>query len=351
MSEIPNELLWVEPILGSTLTNVTRLAGGGNNRLFKLTTAQGRSYVLKLYFSNPADPRDRLGAEWGALSFLWNLGMRVIPEPVHADRSRNAMLFGFIEGKKKSGDEISKEDIAQVIEFIRALKGASQSPGVKNLPDASEASYSLEDLQDNVQRRFERVVKLRPDENPAGPQLELFVNERLIPYFYEQTRRATERLASQGITPSSALGLAERVLSPSDLGFHNAILNPQGTWIFHDFEYFGWDDPSKLIADFMLHPGMGLNSRLRRLFAASLLPVFADDSGLLSRFQSYYPLFAMKWCVILLNEFVPEIRARRQFALGLTPEQLRERQRMQLEKAATILEKVDDDFRECALFR
>ena len=46
-----------------------------------------------------------------------------------------------------------------------------------------------------------------------------------------------------------------RVLSPSDFGFHNALRRPDGTIVFVDFEYFGWDDPAKMMADAMLHPG------------------------------------------------------------------------------------------------
>ena len=44
-----------------------------------------------------------------------------------------------------------------------------------------------------------------------------------------------------------------QVFSPSDFGFHNALLKDNGKLCFLDFEYFGRDDPVKLMADFIWH--------------------------------------------------------------------------------------------------
>jgi hypothetical protein len=43
---------------------LTRLDGGKNNQVYRVTTDAGHVVVLKHYFS---DPRDRLAAEWGFL--------------------------------------------------------------------------------------------------------------------------------------------------------------------------------------------------------------------------------------------------------------------------------------------
>ena len=57
---------------------------------------------------------------------------------------------------------------------------------------------------------------------------------------------------------------SERCLSPSDFGFHNAICDVNGVYHFVDFEYFGWDDPAKMICDFILHPGMDLPNKYKK---------------------------------------------------------------------------------------
>ena len=43
--------------------------------------------------------------------------------------------------------------------------------------------------------------------------------------------------------------MAQRALSPSDFGLHNALRGQDGQLRFVDFEYFGWDDPVKLVSD------------------------------------------------------------------------------------------------------
>ena len=55
------------------------------------------------------------------------------------------------------------------------------------------------------------------------------------------------------------------ILSPSDFGFHNSLKTKKDQIIFFDFEYFGKDDPVKLAADFLLHPGMTLNLQQKKI--------------------------------------------------------------------------------------
>ncbi len=101
------------------------------------------------------------------------------------------------------------------------------------------------------------------------------------------------------------------ILSPSDFGFHNALRQKDNRLVFVDFEYFGWDDPVKMLSDFLLHPGMTLTSSLRGMFCARFCSLFEDDRQLGLRFRSLYPLYALRWTMILLNEFLPERLERR----------------------------------------
>ena len=105
-----------------------------------------------------------------------------------------------------------------------------------------------------------------------------------------------------------------RTLSPSDFGFHNALETQSGEIFFLDFEYFGWDDPAKTVCDFLLHPGMALSPSLKLQFATSLVRGLPWSQGLRERVAAYYPLFGLKWCLILLNEFLPNQILRRRFA-------------------------------------
>ena len=85
--------------------------------------------------------------------------------------------------------------------------------------------------------------------------------------------------------------------------------------MFIDFEYFGWDDPVKLTADFLQHPGMSLDDALQARFKAGAVGVYGKhDPAFAQRLDLHFPLIGLRWCMILLNEFLPERWYRRQFA-------------------------------------
>jgi thiamine kinase-like enzyme len=118
----------------------------------------------------------------------------------------------------------------------------------------------------------------------------------------------------ENLRDDAELPLRERTLSPSDFGFHHALRDGQGRLAFVDFEYFGWDDPAKTMADFLLHPAMAMTAAQRREFAAGMIALFDDDPRLAARARILYPWFALKWALILLNEFLPGHLRRRRFA-------------------------------------
>ena len=70
---------------------------GGNNRVYRVVT-DARCYALKFYPAQSRDPRDRLGAEYNALRFLWSRGIRSVPEPYAIDRRHGCGLYEWIDG-------------------------------------------------------------------------------------------------------------------------------------------------------------------------------------------------------------------------------------------------------------
>ena len=109
-----------------------------------------------------------------------------------------------------------------------------------------------------------------------------------------------------------------RTLSPSDVGFHNTLQRPDGSLMFLDFEHFGWDDPAKLACDFLLHPAMDLPQSILRHYLRNIVDALPKAASLDWRIPILYPVFALKWCAILLNEFVSEHENRRNYAMRRT---------------------------------
>ena len=97
-----------------------------------------------------------------------------------------------------------------------------------------------------------------------------------------------------------------------------------------------------MISDFLLHPAMDLDESLRQRFIANILGQFREK-GLARRVELVYPLFGLKWCLIFLNEYLPEHLLRRGFASGgrLNKAEL---QAEQLSKARRMLDKIRRDY-------
>lgn len=328
--------------LGRRVVGVERIGGGRNSRIFKLTFADGPPLALKAYFRHPGDTRDRLRTEFGAFSFLWEHGVRAVPRPVAADPARSWAAYEFIEGERIGPGRAGEAELAAALELAVQLRELSRNPSSRRLGAASEAFFSVAEILENIRARLERLRAVEPRDEPSQALRE-FLQGELTPALEAITRWSTARLAAAGQTAARRLGESERTLSPSDFGFHNALRRPDGRVIFLDFEYFGWDDPAKMISDFLLHPAMELSAPLKRRFVSGLLARFGDWPWLSARLEAVYPLFGLKWCLILLNEFVPEALRRREFA-AVTATERAALQWEQVARARRMLERVRGEY-------
>ncbi len=336
-------------LLHREVSDVERIGGGRNSRVYRLTCAsldastQQATYVLKHYVRHPGDDRDRLATEFGAFRFLWDHDARRVPEPIATDPALNLGIYEHIAGTPMVPDDVDEHAVDQSVAFLAELAKLSELPESRRLAVASEACFSTEELLNSLRRRLDR---LRPCKDE---RLQAFLADALEPALGEIWAWCHERIAKDGGTASDVLAESERTLSPSDFGFHNAIRRPTGELAFVDFEYFGWDDPAKTLSDWLLHPGMTVAEDLKRRFASRTLEAFAGRGQLEARGRILYPLFGLKWCLILLNEFVPDDEARRSFAKAsgeYVGRRLQPSRESQLEKSKTMLAKVQDGYRD-----
>jgi len=327
----------VARLAGEPLRSLTPIGGGRNSQVFRLETAEGRVMALKAYFQHPSDPRDRLGTEFGALRFLWEEGIRCVPQPLAMDAASALGLYGFIPGERHRLPTDS--DLDEAVQFLVSLHSLCSRPGAQWLSAASEACFTPRALVENIQTRFERLKAVESD-RALSSGLTHFLDSALVPAWqaFLDTCRAHDRFTGEAFDQS--LAPSQRTLSPSDFGFHNALWRSEGL-AFLDFEYFGWDDPAKMLADFLLHPGMALSLGQRQRFASGLLEHLALED-LPQRTRLLFPLYGIKWCLILLNEFLKGPMERRAFA-DLEHQSPEERQTLQLQKARLKLQQLLDD--------
>ena len=74
---------------------------------------------------------------------------------------------------------------------------------------------------------------------------------------------------------------------------------------FLDFEYFGWDDPIKLICDFFWHPGNNMSKKLKDRFLNKVTNFFSKKyKNFKNKLYVLLPLYGLRWSLIILNCFV-----------------------------------------------
>jgi len=310
-------------LLQEEIALVEKLKGGLNSNVWKI---KGKDYYIAKFYFN--DNRGRLKNEFFSLQFLWSKGIRDIPRPIIYDQINNIGIYSFIEGKKLTAEEVSFSHIIAIINFLKKLKELSRENTPEYIKSASDACFSAEDIIKIIERRLNGLNSVK-DNSAVYLELDLFLKE--IKSKFELLRKGCYY---------TYLTRSQMTLSPSDFGFHNALFDKE--LVFLDFEYFGWDDPAKMVSDFILHPGMNLSEEAKRLFLREMMGFFQkDDSYFKSRLVMVFPFFGLIWCLIVLNEFIPEVLERRIFA-GADPAGILNEQ---LNKAKQIFHNLDKEIK------
>jgi hypothetical protein len=199
-------------------------------------------------------------------------------------------LYAWLDGPP--GLPVRAGDADDLAAFALALFGLRTDPAAAGLPPAREAVFSNSELDRQIELRLQRLEALEE------PSLRALLAD---------IRRLHGTLAGG---PGDVVEPSQRTLSPSDFGLHNAIRTAAGT-AYVDFEYFGWDDPVKLAADVVWHPGMDLAPAQRQRFYARLADGYNVDPTFASRFARRAPAYGLRWALIVLNEYLPAVWLRR----------------------------------------
>jgi len=273
---------------------------GGNSRVFKITTAAD-AYALKNY---PADDRrDRQGAEARALAFFARAKLGHTPLLVAVDRDAHVSLLSWIEGATPA--QISDADIARFARFQIDLDRAIDADARREIGPAAEACVSGERILSHIRGRCRALAAF----GAQLPALDALLKARFVPALTAAEKRARRVYEKLGLDFAADRPATAQTLIASDFGAHNALRAADGTLTFLDFEYFGWDDPLTSIGNFVLHPGMQLTQAQRALYRDTLLGHFGAAHA--ERLPALLPLFALRWCAIVLSELLPERRAHR----------------------------------------
>ena len=303
--------LWLRAFGRADGLEMTPCAASGNNRVFVLR-CDGRSAVAKCYFSGPSETRDRLDAEWRFLTYAAEAGIANVPRPLARDDAARLALHQLCEGRKPELGEIGEPAVVAAAHLFRDLNRQRRSAAAAQLPPAAEACFSAAAQIALVDRRMARLAAL-PEESELDAAAAALAG-RMAEFWADLRSGLPDRLRALGVDPVAECSAETRCISPSDFGFHNALFGPDGQIRFIDFEYGGWDDPVKMLCDFFLQPQRPVDPSHRDLFFAETLGDWPDGERIAAHAALMQPLFALKWCCIMLNPFVPDLAGRGRFA-------------------------------------
>jgi len=276
-----------ERLLGQPVKKVSPAGSGANSCLFRLETAQG-PVALKSYPARARDNRRRAEVEWQALTFLHKHGLSAAPTPIARDPTGQFLLMEWIEGTPVTTH--GQDDIEDAARFISEIFELSGDRDAVDFSLASEACLSAAEILSQIECRLTQFA--------ADPLIEAFLAEDFAPAIATVKNGVSEELANP-----SELERSKRRLIPADFGFHNALRENGGMLRFVDFDYFGWDDPAKLTADFILHPAMQLNADETHTFIDRMIAALPEDKEFPGRLWRHIPLYALRWALIMLNPF------------------------------------------------
>ena len=141
--------------------------------------------------------------------------------------------------------------------------------------------------------------RLQQLELVGNEQLKQFLNTIFKPLYLDVKKWSQEQWQDDNLLEE--LPKYKQTLSPSDFGFQNMLV-AGGKLQFLDFEYSGWDDPAKLISDFACHPEYPVIWEQARRFGERVSERIRMPE-VFKRAETLLPLYRLKWCCILLNEF------------------------------------------------
>ena len=324
-------------IAGSESLTSCSQTGGGNNKVFILEMNGIPKYVMKHYFRHVSDPRDRCRAEWTFLEYAGNVGASSVPRPILCDPEHGIAVIEYIEGHKIPAGQVSENHITQALDFFESLNKKTGLNCQRCLSPASESCFSLRDHLDCVDRRINRLLQIEK-ESEIDQSAYHFIRNELVPLWESVRTNIMNQNKTGMVKIDEPLPETDICVSPSDFGFHNAIQTDAGTIFFIDFEYAGRDDPVKMICDFFCQPEVPVPHSYLPMFAARVLNPLGNPERHHHRLEQLLPIHTLKWCCIILNEFLPDGRARRLFAHEDID--IDEKKRIQLEKVKKMFRTV-----------
>jgi len=308
----------------------------GNNKAAIVRT-KNTTFFVKNYFNSTLDNRDRFNSEVLFFEYTKECAPSFIPKIYAIDKENKIILFENILGNNLQLDDLNPEIISTAATFFSFLNKPKFKYSLgKKINDAAEACFSINSHLNLINQRIIRLENIVDD---TLQDLSVSVIVSKIRKLFEQIKSKILLYAYQNkLDLELDLQMTDRVISPSDFGFHNCLIKENRNLIFFDFEYAGWDDPAKVTGDFFNQLQVPVSEKYFDTFVNRAFDSLTNKNDLITRCKLLLPLFKIKWACIAMNIFIPINLERRIFS---NPNlDINIYKALQIEKAKNILNKI-----------
>jgi len=295
---------------GERVTGWSPVAGGTQNRLFRLDTLGGAALLAKFYHR---DRWSRLRREFSALALLGRHGLACIPRVYLRSDAFGYGVYSFEPGQPKSAAELEPGDLRAVAAFAADVQRVAPSVTGEDLSPAADASFSLEQQLEVIDGRLRAFETFAGGPDAYDEVRDLCRELDLRVTITELIRRATTSVGED--ERRTALPRPAWRVNTADFGPQNMLFTSDGQLTVVDFEASGWDDPARLVMGFVAHatskelPPGGVETFLRAYAEACALP-----GSEIARFERVGVLYDVEWIAIYASALTGEAVAAKQFA-------------------------------------
>ena len=239
--------------LGFNKFNFEQIRKGLNSKIYKISNYDNRHLILKIYPKKDFLKRKRIENEYNFMNLLSIGGYKNIPKPLKWNFKNNWMLMSFLEGENIK--KIQNIHYEKLIKFIIETQSLKKNILSKKLNNASEAKFNInahyKSIKDRINIFFYKINHIK-DLNEKNKKDLNFIRDYII--LNLDSIKKNELVCLSNFELKNNITLNQRIISQSDIGFHNIFEDKNKDLLFYDFEYSGWDDPGKLFSDLVLHP-------------------------------------------------------------------------------------------------
>lgn len=288
------ELLQLSQKVSLPGIKIEPLPSGFNNHALRIIK-DNQIFCLKKYDLNPEDKRERFKTETLFLEFASKQGISNIPKILLKSEQYKIILFDFVDGEHFTSSDINDETLKLAFDLIDQLN--SKQNQNTDLPLASEACFSLNEHLNLIANRVKRLNDLSEHASPLYEEYHQ-IRSKIFRYFEKYQADLSFSNLDHIITQK------DRIVSPSDFGFHNALKSKKEKIIWLDWEYAGWDDPAKMICDFFCQPAVPVPEKYKTEFIDQVAKLVQNKEDFKERCFALFPFYQVKWLCILLNDFL-----------------------------------------------